>query len=458
MAPEDRDRQFDKALGRHVRSLCPDAETLAAYHERNLPLDELAQYKNHIASCADCQQILATLEATENAGDREFQKQGQFQHHAILAPASAPAPVARAMQEMPAGSESTGKENVKQMKPRSAVWKWAAPAGAIAAGLLLWIGMRDAKLNKNASAPQSVEIAENRPSEIQKTMDQEAQQQAKKLSELTSQNQELQSPRDKVASPSRMGSPNLSDTRQEPNAPPPAPSQVVVGAVSPALAAKRDKSEDELKPRTDSAMAENELRAQAARKETQQTQSAQLPEANANESSVSSYSGGAVGGAAKRAPAAAANAKQKEEKAQFDKRFASNLRASGQGFLLKDAYANTVSAPDGDVLWTAGSNGAVVQSIDGGKNWAAQNSGVSAALINGSAPSTKVCWLVGKDGTILRTVDGGKNWVRVKSPISGNLGGVVASDENHAAVWNEAGDVRYATADGGVTWNPVRQP
>jgi len=64
MAPEDRDRNFDKAMTRHLRSVaassdsakqaegtrslsgaCPDAETLAAYHERALLPEELNSWK-----------------------------------------------------------------------------------------------------------------------------------------------------------------------------------------------------------------------------------------------------------------------------------------------------------------------------------------------------------------------------------------------------------------------------
>ncbi len=60
MAPDERDRNFDKAIARHLRSAaasgdatsgaadsllrsasCPDAETLAAYHERSVLPAEL---------------------------------------------------------------------------------------------------------------------------------------------------------------------------------------------------------------------------------------------------------------------------------------------------------------------------------------------------------------------------------------------------------------------------------
>src|SRR5215470_12737699 len=76
MPGEDRERMFEKALARHLRanpesgpdardSACPDAEVLAAYHERRLPPQELTSWKEHITLCSRCQEILARLEATD---------------------------------------------------------------------------------------------------------------------------------------------------------------------------------------------------------------------------------------------------------------------------------------------------------------------------------------------------------------------------------------------------------
>src|SRR6266566_164943 len=80
MAPEERDRSFDKALARHLRSAvdagqaagmagelasqggaCPDPETLAAYHERSLLPEQLNSLKEHLVACATCQIFLAHL-------------------------------------------------------------------------------------------------------------------------------------------------------------------------------------------------------------------------------------------------------------------------------------------------------------------------------------------------------------------------------------------------------------
>src|SRR5437588_5242292 len=85
MAPDERDRSFDKALARHLRAEsslqdssnspsrgfgaageCPGPETLAAYHERSLLPEEMNSWKEHIVGCGRCQAILAELEATDS--------------------------------------------------------------------------------------------------------------------------------------------------------------------------------------------------------------------------------------------------------------------------------------------------------------------------------------------------------------------------------------------------------
>src|SRR6202521_4892679 len=92
MAPDERDRSFDKALARHLRSAahagevrrlpespdsqssaCPDSESLGAYHERSLLPEQLNSLKEHIVGCARCQSILAQLEATDEISLQAFE-------------------------------------------------------------------------------------------------------------------------------------------------------------------------------------------------------------------------------------------------------------------------------------------------------------------------------------------------------------------------------------------------
>src|SRR5579863_9328674 len=169
MPAEDRDRQFENALARHLRadagagdSACLDPELLAAYHERMLAPEEMDVAKDHLASCARCQEILAQLEATDSvqalqndpadlvmsaASSRSAHREA-FEEAAIV---SEPAPVA-----------TQSKSKIASFPPRkSLLLRWVAPAGAIAAVLLLWIGVREFR-SPAKSALQSAQIADNR--------------------------------------------------------------------------------------------------------------------------------------------------------------------------------------------------------------------------------------------------------------------------------------------------------
>src|SRR3981189_845074 len=78
--PSD-DPKFERALAQHLRggsaqANCPDAETLAAYHERNLSLEEMAEWKEHISACEACQEALALVETTENQLAEVWEERG----------------------------------------------------------------------------------------------------------------------------------------------------------------------------------------------------------------------------------------------------------------------------------------------------------------------------------------------------------------------------------------------
>ena len=166
MAPDDRDRTFEKALARQLRSsasstpdasslagasaaplagLCPDPETLAAYHDGSLSLEERNLWKSHVLSCDSCQLVLAhlatpldipvDLDAKENV--LVAKQRAASAVAASPAPASRPSPI------------------------HSLRWLWLVPAGAIAAALVAWVSLQDRKpLSVTPSSP--VEIAENR--------------------------------------------------------------------------------------------------------------------------------------------------------------------------------------------------------------------------------------------------------------------------------------------------------
>src|SRR5277367_2958284 len=172
------DALFEKALARQMRNraggpvtgpvsgkdpeqresgaqVCPDAEILAAYHERLLGSDEMNLWKEHIFSCARCQEILAQLEATEDvlAGAREDYA-GAGQVRELM-------PAAGALSASASPAKAVGQVAAPVVLRRRAMRYWIAPAGAIAAGLFVWLGMH--YQSQNNSLKKELEIAENRP-------------------------------------------------------------------------------------------------------------------------------------------------------------------------------------------------------------------------------------------------------------------------------------------------------
>src|SRR5712692_6420242 len=100
---ESRDRRREEALTRRVGEAldqlahgdahdCPDAELIAAYHEKSLQPDEIARWEGHFAICGRCRKILAVLAAAveEPLAEKEVAHLGELVG-ATRAPAEAPA-------------------------------------------------------------------------------------------------------------------------------------------------------------------------------------------------------------------------------------------------------------------------------------------------------------------------------------------------------------------------------
>src|ERR1700687_1341136 len=133
MAPssDDRDRNFETALARHFRAgaqpettpaspSCAEIEALAAYHDGGLAPEQRSLWKAHVQGCARCQEILAQLATTD----------------AI--------PLDIASNDVAENLDKQKTAGPTVLKPRRpTLWRWAAPAGAIAAGLLVWITVHE---------------------------------------------------------------------------------------------------------------------------------------------------------------------------------------------------------------------------------------------------------------------------------------------------------------------------
>ena len=489
MAPDERDRSFDKALARHLRSsapagegarppeapaspsaACPDSETLAAYHERSLLPQQLNSLKEHIVGCGRCQEILAQLEATDEISLQAFQQEE------VAAKEAVPVPVARNVEMIPAapasgesqrpGQAPSPKRSRRILLLRGARWQWLAPAGALAAGLLVWIALHE---NRPLSAPDlnQVQVATSQtppqPAPSVSTTVREAAPQAKTI--LT----KPQSAADEFAvdGTNTRSAADVAKSREKKD---------YLAQVSPprSLADK----ESRLRKDANRGASDDLLRAQeqldrdaktatVARQENAevqlQTQDANVQSQNQSNANAPKVPGPAALGQMeakkKKSDAAAPAPPAPAPEAGVAGGVVSTYNASS-ALEVTRAISNPrlISPPGSRLLWRAGRGGLIELSKDGGSSWSRQTSGVLADLLTGSASSDQVCWIVGRVGAILLTTDGGAHWKVIPSPLAEDLGGVRASDALHATIWNARNTKSFQTSDGGLTWTPVPSP
>src|SRR6202166_2146520 len=488
MSHEDRERKFEQALQRHLRRdaagarneadaqavpdeavgavECLDAATLAAFHEGTLAGSEIVVVKEHVANCSQCQKILMQLEATDEiplpaeAGEDLKMREsvlstgGLYVDYAArqtpnLTVAGQPTPALKAPHDI-----STGR-GFKALR-------WAAPAGAIAAGLLIWIVVRDNKAQNTHL--ENVQVAQQQSTEERPTMprplpaspapepttkitqlnekrkdDSTAKRPAKESGDLRARQNtsSAASANEKGAAPS-VASP-LGNVRQLPsnsrdyssletteNKPPkimPRQADVSAAAASPAPAHPDD------------------ARAKSAAPVSEGAQTDAKQSANATQTFGPHPNGN--GGI---------ELLQTQRMVVDDKL---DPPAALKKVGLEDP--KIILASNATVQWRLLSVGRIEQSVDNGITWMPQKSGVKAELLAGSAPSEAVCWIVGRGGTILRTTDGGGHWSKVVSPMGGDVAGIQAVDAMTAEIFDAKKSSRFVTRDGGATWQPTKQ-
>jgi hypothetical protein len=485
MASEDRDRTFEKALARQLRSsassspdanaftgapadpsaeFCPDPETLAAYHDGSLSPEERNLWKQHVVSCDHCQLVLAHLATPLDIPVHlETNENVLVMQQRVFSPSTAsPAPIAR------------------PSPPHTLRWLWLVPAGAIAATLIAWVSLEEKKLSP-LSAPPSVEVAENRESRVvspsaktaqavpreRKEKDQPVAPTVEgfrgassdgKLASKESQNQlqlTQQAPFLHAATPAH--GPFLSQQKQE---------QQIGRMAAGGAGAADQKKFDAQSTRDVAGRAAGSLALEA-------------PASPPPPSEPTFFSDGSVSApladklpppASAPAPPSASNLSASKSKAEKldaisavtetgEVSAAPQSPASARAMMRTAALENphVFWAPGGKQAWRIGPAGSLEHSKDKGLNWIPQISGVYTDLLAGSAPSAKVCWIVGTSGTILRTTDGGTHWVKLDAPVTNDLSGIRATDAIHA--WISfvpdlgTGLIKtYQTTDGGVTW------
>jgi hypothetical protein len=479
MPSDERDRQFERALQRHLRgdaaaAPCPDAEALAAFHERTLSLEEMTRLKEHIVGCMRCQETLALVEETNAVALHEWEEKNVKARMGTLAESGnlAGAPRATPAQgnawlDAVAASAQIAARSEKQLAS-NAKWRWIASAGALAAGLLIFVAIEEHRARLDV-AQKGVQVAQNSPS----------------------------GPPDERSAPQQKGGDDLSPYLQNQTK----TEHEAVQKKEPSLA----RSVPGVSPPPSSTTPENvaivpghemdELDSQAKSEMQLRTGTRNAPARPdaARAKSASGFAARVQGQATPPAPEMAVPNAQPAAKAQADKRAAPQAASetvevsaanapgspettaatnesspetmttaalNGRNSALLEVASlapGNIAAPGGKVFWRVGSAGKIEKSKDGAKNWTAQNGGVSADLIAGAAPSKNVCWIVGKAGTVLLTVDGGTHWKRVTAPVSDDLTGVHADDALNATIWAAQTRTSFATADGGVTWSTTAQ-
>jgi hypothetical protein len=154
MPVDDRNSKFERALAQHLRggaarATCPDAETLAAYHERNLSIEEMARWKEHISACEVCQEALALVETTEN----QLAEGGAEQRVPVLESLSMPRGLAASDAKRTVQATASP---VAILRRRPALLRWAIPLGAVAAGVLVFIGIYEQRAAKMPQHSETV--------------------------------------------------------------------------------------------------------------------------------------------------------------------------------------------------------------------------------------------------------------------------------------------------------------
>ena len=493
MAPDDRDRTFEKALARHLRpaapsspdtgspvgalgqpsvELCPDSEMLAAYHDGALSSEERNLWKQHVLSCDRCQLVLAYLETP-----LEIPAQMETGENAeALQPALAAA----------------GTRSAERRAPRSPLhtlrWLWLVPAGAVAATLIAWVSLQERKPPRLASS-SPVEVAENRQTPavappLKSTPAAPSESRERKEGDSSGASATGAATRTATANRDFV----LQDLHKQIQPGPEAPSQYAANPPhGPSFTAQKQEQQI-LRIPAGAAGNFDQKKALGAPSDTNVSgkrivgslaQQAPVPPPPPPPpvSEPSFLAGGSVSAPLKdmerSAPGPATNSAAPKAKAvNADAISASSesveVSAAAQSLAASRATLRSAAllnphvfwAPGGKQAWRIGPAGSLEHSKDKGQSWTPQISGVYTDLVAGSAPSAKVCWIVGTSGTVLRSSDGGTHWTKLDSPVTNDLAGIRATDASHAWIWfvsdPETGLVQtYQTKDGGATWYAV---
>jgi hypothetical protein len=462
---ESRDRRREEALARRVGEAldriaprdageCPDAELLAAYHERALQPGEIAQCESHFAICSRCRKILAVLAASADVplAEREVAHLGE-----LIAAARAPL-------EAPA-------RTAEPTRPNRLAWRmrWLTPALGLAAVLAVWFAMRPPWRTANQDSSGTL-IAQAPKTEPPPNTETRALEQFSKVTPKKTPETDAVAPRDRSFARAQSSNPaadalaknRLDDGRALDRLTPSAGvaesasgnekkdkaelNSAVAGAPPPApppLAGPFPRPLSQAQPQVVGQAAS------ATEVPGSKTQSVMV----AGEVPVAETTGGTVG-----------NASARDKQALAGPRRVSDLPVNGRNFQSLsnlDAAGETavqIKTPSGKVFWRVGKSGRIQRSTDAGRAWILQTSPLQEEWLAGAAVSDTICWIVGRNGAIARTIDA-EHWEKIAPPsLSAATSGKLPDWINVAVSGAQTATIvandqrRYATQDGGKTW------
>jgi hypothetical protein len=455
MPSDNRERSFENALAAHLRAdanvnphpECTDAETLAAYHEGSLPAQQIVSLKTHIAACERCQQILTTLEATEEI------------------PAPAPLNVSS-----PAAAAAKPPVHVLPRR-KITLWQWIAPAGALAAALLVWVAVRESTptiIPAKAPIPAAKQEASEYATQAQSP---KPEPQASRSAESPSLNSTLSTqpsskppssdtlpvlhaaPRPTIAGLAKERGPIFPKQKDSPNA---AKKSDLPADVDP-FGDSNESSAADLNAKNETGLIASD-KAEIKEKVANGRRDALSPKlvepASPERASTATPALSAPPPTLPRAQVSAESAEASGGTVQQQQMAGiSRFKQSAELRLANALSEVTISAPDGHVSWRVGQAGIIQFSPDAGKSWSVQPSGVVTDLLAGSAPSDKICWMVGRAGTVLLTTDAGAHWQKLRPPVQEDLRSIFAVDARQAIV--STPNAKFQTTDGGITWKKL---
>jgi photosystem II stability/assembly factor-like uncharacterized protein len=459
MRDESRNQRREEALARRLgdaldkaavrgTETCPDAELIAAYHERGLGPEEAARCETHFAACSRCRKILAVLAASAETPLAEIE-------------------VARLGELVAAtrASREAATQAAIPARPKLLLWRarWLAPALGVAAVLAVWFALRPpwramdqepsgtlvAQAPKNESLPPAAPPAVDQfssaapakqlqadattPSRILKDQSADKAESAKTAAEgLAKSRLDDGRANDRLAPKAKDAEGTLTDQKKE------------QAEVNSAMAAAPSPPLPAAAPPRAITQAQLNSAGQPAPSAPEAPASVSQSVTVTGAAPVVNTTSGSLGGSVNEGKTAdlPLNGRNYTDLAA--------LKATGQETVL-------IKALSGMNLWRAGKGGIIERSTDAGKTWRAQTSPLRDDWLAGAAVSDTVCWLAGRNGAIVQTTNG-KRWKRIISPTQSAASGklpdwinVTASSAQVATI--TANDQRrYTTRDGGKTW------